>query len=67
MNLYKVTFENNHAVAGERLYVPSYTDPRIETTGHHVKWITVYADDEIESLHIANNAVKDYAQQLKVA
>ncbi len=44
------------------IYIPRKIPHRIEITGHNVKWITVFADDEIESLHIANNAVKDYAQ-----
>jgi hypothetical protein len=62
MYAFRVDFENNHAVAASQLHVNRSNSMQIvQADGKNdIKWITIYADDERESLKIAEKVVKDY-------
>ncbi len=62
MNFYKVIFDNNKAATSERLMSQQTEGVKIETVEgiHIVKWITIFADDEQESIMVANRVIDDY-------
>ena len=68
MNLYKVYFDNDGAVSGEQLPFPHPGSVKIESVdGRQIlKWITIHADSEVESMQIADSVVNNFFQFRKV-
>lgn len=66
MNLYKITFSNNEAVSAAQIYNTPDKNVQIENIWKHpeVKWVTVFADDERESIKVANKVSKEYLASL---
>ena len=62
MNLYNVQFDNNEAFAATEIGLADYKSVNVEVLEDKriIKWLTIFANDEKESIFIANKVVKDY-------
>jgi hypothetical protein len=60
MRMYRVLFEHNQAVAANQIDFSNSVSIKIEhPDGYNsVKWVIVYADDEEESMRVANKIVR---------
>ena len=69
MNLYKVAFDEKGAVSAEQLLLPQPGSVRLETVKgqHRIKWLSIHADNEQESIQIANTVVADFFHFLKAS
>ena len=69
MNLYKVTFNDNKAVSADQVYIPAYSNPLTGTGNINgirtINWLTIYADDERQSMKVGNKMVKDFLELLQ--
>jgi hypothetical protein len=62
MKLFKVSFGNNKAVSANQVDASHYENLEIDTSHgkSEIKWLTVFADNEAESMSTANKVVNDY-------
>jgi len=67
MKAYKVIFDNNIAVSAFQINLTSNDNAKIDRIGNKpvLRYLTVYADDEQDSLDEANKIVRDYFRFLK--
>jgi len=62
MHLYKVSFACNKAIATRQIVEKEVSDIKIEQVNgqSEIRWLIIYADDEEESLRIADRVLTDY-------
>lgn len=68
MNLYKVSFTDNTATTAVQIYMPRFNEStvNVETINgkRKVNWLTIFADNEMEGICVANKAVKETLELL---
>lgn len=61
MRVYKVMFDENKATSASQIDFFHYENMKIEQRDGQrvIRWLTIFADDERESILVANKIVKD--------
>lgn len=62
MNAFKVTFDHDKPVSADQILVNHCDSVKYEDADGHlaIKWLTIYAETEEESIRIAQKVAKGY-------